>query len=176
MEENHATTRAWSWWCVLSTFYKDRRSAWNPKGRPVSVFCREESASKGCVHLSASLQRLLQVPGSAIAGLPLLLIGICKVISLLLLSASTFSTFYLSALFPVWIWLFKMATAPVTYDQSFNGIASMTGVMFLLPTITLALRLLARYRQKAKLGWDDVFAIVAWVSPCNLLCNLSPAN
>lgn len=63
-----------------------------------------------------------------------------------------------------------------SYDTSFNGIASMISMMFLLPSITLALRIVARYKQKMTFDKDDVFAILAWVSSHNLLCNLSSAD
>ncbi|CAF9903464.1 MAG: hypothetical protein GOMPHAMPRED_000280 [Gomphillus americanus] len=49
-----------------------------------------------------------------------------------------------------------------SYDTSFNGIASMISMMFLLPSITLALRIVARYKQKMTFDKDDVFAILAW--------------
>ena len=55
------------------------------------------------------------------------------------------------------------------YDSSLAGIASMVAVLLVLTSGTLILRLVARSRQKASFGTDDVLAILAFVSlslPC----------
>ena len=50
------------------------------------------------------------------------------------------------------------------YDSSLAGIASMVAVLLVLTSGTLILRLVARSKQKASFGIDDILAILAFVS------------
>lgn len=49
-------------------------------------------------------------------------------------------------------------------DMTLGGIASLSGVFLFLTTITVLLRFLARYKQKAGFKLDDWIVAGAWVS------------
>ena len=49
-------------------------------------------------------------------------------------------------------------------DTSFNGLASLSGTLLGLTTVSVALRFYTRYKQEAPLKLDDWFTLPAWVS------------
>lgn len=56
----------------------------------------------------------------------------------------------------------------IRFDGSMAGLSSLVAVFLVLVTVTLALRFVARYKQKVKPGIDDYLAIVPWVrSSCS---------
>lgn len=48
-------------------------------------------------------------------------------------------------------------------DETLGGTASLAAVFLFLTTTTTALRMLARYRQKAHVGLDDYAAVAGWI-------------
>jgi hypothetical protein len=53
-------------------------------------------------------------------------------------------------------------------DTQVNGVASLSGTFLFLTTVTVLLRFLARYKQKAYVSVDDYLIVCGWVRSLSL--------
>jgi hypothetical protein len=58
-------------------------------------------------------------------------------------------------------------------DTQVNGVASLSGTFLFLTTVTVLLRFLARYKQKAYVSVDDYLIVCGWVRSISLWMHLS---